>query len=89
MQRNFQGTDRGKRVVTRSGSAVGTIVRVDGDRARVLLDPARDESDRFDPSGDGGRREMVTIDRRAVAHSTNELVRLEAQADPASERTTQ
>ncbi|WP_459192012.1 hypothetical protein [Halosimplex sp. J119] len=86
MQRNFQGTDRGKRVVTTGGSAVGTIVRVDGERARVLLDPERVESERVDPTADDGSPTMLTIDRQAVDHSTNEVVRLEADADPANER---
>ncbi|WP_415381228.1 hypothetical protein [Halosimplex sp. TS25] len=86
MQRNFQGTDRGKRVVTTGGTAVGTIVRVDGERARVLLDPERVESDRVDPTGDEAHRSTLTIDRRAVDHSTNEVVRLEADADPVGER---
>ncbi|MFC7139049.1 hypothetical protein ACFQMA_04250 [Halosimplex aquaticum] len=86
MQRNFQGTDRGKRVVTTGGSAVGTIVRVDGERARVLLDPERVDSERVDPTGDEGDRSMLTIDRRAVDHSTNEVVRLDADEDPTSER---
>ncbi|WP_436927176.1 hypothetical protein [Halosimplex amylolyticum] len=86
MNRNFQGTDRGKRVITTGGSAVGTIVRVDGDTARVLLDPERVESERIDPTGDEGHRSTLTIDRRAVDHSTNEVVQLEAGADPTNER---
>lgn len=86
MQRNFQGTDRGKRVVTTGGAAVGTIVRVDGDRARVLLDPERVESDRVDPTGDEGQPSMLTIKRQAVDHSTNEVVQLETDADLTSER---
>lgn len=80
MRRNFRGTDRGKRVVAADGSAVGTIVGTDGDRARVLLDPERSEPG--DPRSERGARTTVTIDRAGVDESTNERVRLTDGADP-------
>jgi len=78
VKRQFEGTDRGKRVVTADGSAVGTVVRVDGDRAFVLLDPERVDGDQVEDRG----RTTHAIHRRAVAHSTNEVVRLGESADP-------
>ncbi|QLH77766.1 hypothetical protein HZS55_10830 [Halosimplex rubrum] len=84
MRRNFQGTDRGKRVVADDGTAVGTIVRTDGDRASVLLDPERSEPG--DPTGETGSRTTVAIDRRGVAESTNDRVRLVEGADPTDAR---
>lgn len=66
------------------GTAVGTLVRVDGDRARVLLDPERSKS--ADPTGEPGSRTTVTIDRRGVAESTNDRVRLAEGADPTDAR---
>jgi hypothetical protein len=83
MERNFEGTDRGKRVVTADGSAVGTVVRVDGDRAFVLLDPERIDREQVDDRD----RTTHTIHRRDVAHSTNEVVKLGESADPPNERT--
>jgi len=82
MERKFEGTDRGKRVVTASGSAVGTIVRIDGDRAFVLLDPERADREQVDRE-----RTTHTIHRRVVAHCTNELVKLGESADPPNEGT--
>ncbi|WP_436910145.1 hypothetical protein [Halosimplex marinum] len=84
MRRKFEGTDRGKRVVADDGSAVGTIVRTNGDRARVLLDPSR--SGQSDPTAESGSRTTVTIDRRRVAESTNDRVRLVEDADPTEAR---
>ena len=83
MKRQFDGTDRGKRVVTADGSAVGTVVRVDGDQAFVLLDPERIDGEQVEDHG----RTTHAIHRRVVAHSTNEVVRLGESADPPSERT--
>ena len=80
MRRNFRGTDRGKRVVAADGSAVGTIVGTDGERARVLLDPERSEPG--DPRSERGARTTVTIDRASVAESTNDRVHLADGADP-------
>ncbi|WP_135364025.1 hypothetical protein [Halosimplex halophilum] len=84
MRRNFQGTDRGKRVVADDGTAVGTIVRTDDDRAHVLLDPGRSEPG--DPTAETGSRTTVTIDRRVVAESTNDRVRLSEGIDPVDAR---
>jgi len=83
MERKFKGIDRGKRVVTENGSAVGTIVRVDGDRAFVLLDPERAGRERVNDR----ERTTHTIHRRAVAHSTNERIKLGESADPPNEGT--
>ncbi|ELZ22308.1 hypothetical protein C475_17388 [Halosimplex carlsbadense 2-9-1] len=66
------------------GTAVGTLVRTDGDRARVLLDPERFEPG--DPTGELGSRTTVTIDRTGVAESTNDRVRLVEGADPTDAR---
>lgn len=84
MRRNFEGTDRGKRVVAGDGSAVGTVVRTNGDSARVLLDPGR--SDRTGPTAEADSRTTVTIDRRRVAESTNDRIRLVEGADPTDVR---
>jgi len=84
MRRNFEGTDKGKRVVADDGSAVGTIVRTNGGRARVLLDPSL--SERHDPAAADGSRTVVTIDRQRVAESTNERVRLREDVDPTAPR---
>lgn len=81
MRRNFQGTDRGKRVITGDGSAVGTVVRVDGDRAHVLLDPERSERRRTDPTDADTSGSTLTIDRQTVAESTNERIELVEDAD--------
>jgi len=76
MDRDFEGTDRGKRVVTNSGVGVGTVVRVDGDRAAVLLDEERSSPDRPETEVSADRLRTVTIDRSVVAHATNKLIRL-------------
>ncbi|WP_123533290.1 hypothetical protein [Halosimplex salinum] len=81
MRRNFKGTDRGKRVISGDGSAVGTLVRVDGDRAHVLLDPERAEHRDVGPTDAGASRSTLTIDRRTVAESTNERIELTDDAD--------
>jgi hypothetical protein len=87
MRRNFEGTDKGKRVVADDGSAVGTIVRTNGDSARVLLDPSRSRrSGRAGPAAEGDSRTTVTIDRQRVAESTNDRVRLAEGADPTGPR---
>ena len=83
MERKFEGTDRGKRVVAANGSAVGTIVRIDGDRAFVLLDPERTDRERVNDR----EHTTHTIHRRVVAHSTNERIKLGENADPPNEGT--
>lgn len=83
MRRNFQGSDRGKRVVTTDGSAVGTLVRVEGERAYVLPDAEQTRSRRGQSGGE--ERSTITIDRRAVEESTNEVVRLVEETNPAQE----
>lgn len=76
MKREFQGIDRGKRVVTADGSVVGTIVRIDGDEAYVTPDsdtPATfDQQLVVDPDGET----TYCIDTSTVDVSTNDRIRL-------------
>lgn len=75
MERKFEGTDSGNRVVTNSGAGVGTVVSVERNQAAVLLDAEVDTA----------AVSTVTIERNVVVHTTNEVVRLEESATVRSE----
>lgn len=80
MNRNFQRTDSGKRVLRNDGEAVGTVVRVNDRQVYVLLDPdAVPRSD--DEQTEALDFTIVRVPRRSVVQRTNRVVRLEPETD--------
>lgn len=74
MRRNFEGEDRGKRVVTADGDIVGTITDVDGERAFVAPDASLPSDIRQRLGVDEG--ETYELETSQVDAATNDTVRL-------------